>query len=103
MAGVVDRDSSQSNQNKIRQRYYLEPLTGEQTPYPVIDREFDIIAGKFTGQVGTVVPRDDLVIKYPQWASGTVTGNKLRSHVALMTNIPGVTNWGTQVHEISAL
>ena len=102
-AGVSQSDTSQSNQNIIRQRYYLEPLTGAQIPYPVIDREFALIAGKFSGQVGTVVPRDDLVIKYPQRASGTVTGNKLRSHVALMTNIPGVTNWGTQVHESSAL
>lgn len=99
-AGISQIDDSQANQNKIRQRYYLEPITGEQKPYPVIDREFDIIAGKFSGQVGKVMTRDDLIIKYPQWASG-VSGNKLRSHAALMTNIPGVTNWGTQVHEIA--
>ena len=92
---------SQEVLNKIRKRYYLQPLTGEQKPYPVIDREFDIIAGKFTGTVGKALTRDDLIIKYPQWADGS--GNKLRSHVALMTNIPGVTNRTTKVQEITAL
>ena len=99
--GISETDTSQGNQNKIRQAYYLAPITGDWTPYPVIDREFDIIAGKFTGTVGKVTTRDDLVIKYPQWTSGS--GNKLRSHVVLMTNIPGVTNWGAQVHEITSL
>ena len=105
-AGITDGDSSQANQNKIRQRYYLEPITGEQKPYPVIDREFDIIAGKFSGQVGKAMTRDDLIIKYPQWSPAApinVSINMLRSHVALMTNIPGVTNWGTEVHEIAAM
>ena len=91
--------------NIVRQIYYFAPITGEQTgaqtPYPLIDREFDIIAGKFTGRIGTIATCDDLVIKYPQWTDGD--GNKLRSHVALMTNIPGVSNWGTEVHEITAL
>ena len=98
--GINDA-SKQGDQNKVRQIYYLQPITGAQTPYPVIDREFDIIAGKFTGTIGTVTTRDDLIIKYPQWTDGD--GNKMRSHVVLMTNIPGVTNWGTQVHEILAL
>ena len=99
--GISNNDPSQGNQNKIRRRYYLSPITGEQNPYPLIDREFDLIAGKFSGRVGTVKTCDDLVIKYPQWSDSD--GNKLRSHVALMTNIPGVTNWGTQVHEITSL
>ena len=36
-AGVSQNDNSQYNQNVIRMRYYLQPLTGEQTPYPLID------------------------------------------------------------------
>ncbi|MBR1437377.1 MAG: hypothetical protein IJ587_02450, partial [Synergistaceae bacterium] len=87
--------------NNVRRDFYLKPLTGEDKPYPVIDREFDIIAGKFSGQIGKAVTRDDLIIKYPQWSDSD--GNKLRSHVVLMTNIPGVTNWGTEVHEITSL
>gem|GEM_PF-2861282 len=98
---VGTTSESQENQNKIRKRYFLEPITGEQKPYPVIDREFDIIAGKFSGRIGTFKTCDDLVIKYPQWTDAS--GNKLRSHVALMTNIPGVSNGGTQVHEIMSL
>ena len=95
-------DKKYNDLDNLLKDFYLKPLTGEETPYPIIDREFDIIAGKFSGRVGTITTCDDLVIKYPQWASG-VSGNKLRSHVALMTNIPGVTNWGTQVHEITSL
>ncbi|MBQ4430040.1 MAG: hypothetical protein II877_00950, partial [Synergistaceae bacterium] len=95
-------DDSQGNQHKIRQQYYIKPITGEDlTPYPVIDREFDIIAGKFTGTIGEITTRDDLVIKYPHWTGDG--SNRQRSHVALMTNIPGVSNWGTQVHEIMSL
>ena len=95
-------DDSQGNQHKIRQQYYIKPITTEDlTPYPVIDREFDIIAGKFTGTIGTITTCDDLVIKYPQWTGDG--GNRQRSHVALMTNISGVSNWGTHVHEIMSL
>ena len=100
----VDNEKQPGTQNQIRQIYYVQPLTGAQDAYPIIDREFDIIAGKFSGRIGNVdnmIICDDLVIKYPQWSNSD--GNKLRSHVALMTNIPGTTNWGTQVNEITSL
>ncbi len=100
--GIPVGDDSQETQIKVRQQYYIKPITGEDlTPYPVIDREFDIIAGKFSGTIGEITTRDDLVIKYPQWTGDG--SNRQRSHVALMTNIPGVSNWGTQVHEIMSL
>lgn len=94
-------DNEANNENQIRTKRFLKPLTGEEKPYPIIDREFDIIAGKFSGRIGTFKTCDDLVIKYPQWTGDG--GNKLRSHVALMTNIPGVSNGGAQVHEIMSL
>ncbi len=99
-AGInQDGDHSQENQNKIRKLYFLQPITGEQNPYPFVDREFDIIAGKFTGTVGKATTRDDLIIKYPKWADGG--GNKLRSHIALMSNIPGIKSGQAQVKEIT--
>ena len=101
--GISETNTSQPNQNRVRQVYYMEPITGQQIPYPVIERDFDIIAGKFSGQVGKVLPCDDLIIKYPQRASGNVNGVNLRSHAALMMNIPGVTNRTIQVQEITEL
>ncbi|MBQ9573980.1 MAG: hypothetical protein IJR27_01740, partial [Synergistaceae bacterium] len=99
-AGIDQEGHSQENENKIRKLYFLQPLTGEQNPYPVVDREFDIIAGKFTGTVGKATTRDDLIIKYPKWADKS--GNKLRSHIALMSNIPGIKSGQAQVKEITS-
>ena len=62
---------------------FLEPITVENTYYPAIDREWDIIAGKFSGTFGAVVPMDELVIKYPEYVGGS--GNHLRTHFGLLS------------------
>lgn len=65
------------------QKFFLNPITGENTYYHAIDREFDIIAGKFSGTFGNVVPMDELIIKYPEYVGGS--GNHLRTHFELLS------------------
>ena len=68
----------------------LQVITGDTQRYPFMDRECDIVAGKFTGRMGAGTICDDLVVRYPE-RHGNIdertNENKLIGKMKLLSDI----------------
>ena len=72
---------------------FIKMVSRTDTPYPFFEREFDIIAGKFTGRLGAIITVDDLVVKHPFTPAGNTTKydgtNYMQSMVSLWKDYDG--------------
>ena len=81
----------QLNQDGDIHKNVQKTVTGTEMPLPFMDREFDIVAGKFTGNMGAGTICDEIIVKYPirdGYGDFTKTGDILmHDRIVLVTNM----------------